>query len=198
MPLPVTLTQSAKSAATVRLGTVEIFFSYETCVGFRDSRGPALVNPACVGLSVTTAKHISGFGLKGAPVADSERDFGLALSRAVGGAAMVMGWNAEDNASPPPATIRRGEILSHPPDPMTSARSLTAALDTVRPETLFPTWQGPSYAATLDKVGGILIIAPGGAERYFQPGDDANTLESELEQTDDGDTVDRILSDYFD
>lgn len=175
MSLPVALTQDAKSAATVRLGTVQIFFSYESCVGFRDSRGPAMLNPACVGLSVTTSKHISGFGLKGSPVADSEAAFGLALSRAVGGACMVMGWNAEDNVRPAPTGLR-GEILAHPPADFPRPLPLVT-LQRADPAT----WDGGAVKGWRDRMGGILIRHDDGAETYLQPGDDANDLADTLD-----------------
>lgn len=73
---------TTKAATLVTLGTVEVLFSYESCVAFR-ANGAALVDPAFRGYSASTAKHLSQEGFKNAPDAKDSAAFKAALAKAL-------------------------------------------------------------------------------------------------------------------
>lgn len=69
-----------ENAAEVTVGQTEILFSYDACVAFTGPAGNRLVNPAYVGFSSTTSKHLNAAGYKTAEVAKSAEDFAARLS----------------------------------------------------------------------------------------------------------------------
>lgn len=79
--MPLTLS-NGKSDHLVTLGTVEILFSYDSCVAFR-ANGAALVDPTYRGYSATTSKHLTGQGFKNAPDAKDGAAFKAALAKAL-------------------------------------------------------------------------------------------------------------------
>lgn len=78
---PISISTDNK-ATIVRLGGVDILFSYTSCVAFR-AAGAALVDPTYRGMSATTSKHINGAGFKSAPDAASTEAFTKALGKAL-------------------------------------------------------------------------------------------------------------------
>ncbi len=76
-----------KNTTTVKIGDVVLCFSYSTLVGIK-SPAPEIgyvVNPDGKGYGVTTAKHITAFGLKGASTTATEADFQAVALGAVQG-----------------------------------------------------------------------------------------------------------------
>lgn len=71
------LIDTAKNTATVMVGGVALYFSYSTLVGFRCPRLGAVANPDGKSYGVTTAKHMTQFGLNGPGVGKvkTEEDF---------------------------------------------------------------------------------------------------------------------------
>lgn len=70
----------------VRVGRTTVLFSYDTTAAFTDGDGRQYINPAVVGRSKTTTKHLSQHGYYkdcGAIVCDTTRQFNAYLADAL-------------------------------------------------------------------------------------------------------------------
>lgn len=69
--------KNGKNMSITHIGGVQLFFSYQTLVGFYCPRLGLVANPAGKGYGVTTAKHMGLFGLGALSVGKvrTEEDF---------------------------------------------------------------------------------------------------------------------------
>lgn len=77
------LTTGGANRARVQIGSVVLFFSYESCIAF-EADGEGWRDPAFVKLSASTEAHATVMGCKAFPAARDQRDFRNSLVDALG------------------------------------------------------------------------------------------------------------------